>query len=67
MFLEPEKRIPTGNNNKYDIVRNNGGKKKIEQNLWSAITQKLYNTVNLEFYIQLKKFPKLWLNKNIFR
>ena len=33
MFLEPEKRIPTGNNNKYDIVRNNGGKKKIEQNL----------------------------------
>lgn len=28
MILEPEKRIPTGNNDKYDIVRNNGGKKK---------------------------------------
>lgn len=66
MILEPEKRIPTGNNNKYDIVRNNGGKKKNR-----AKPLKCYNTKTI--YCQpgilytIKNFPKLWLNKNIFR
>ena len=44
-----ERSIPAGNNNKYDIVRNNGGGKK--KNLWGAETQKLYNTVYLKFCI----------------